>query len=48
LREIICGGDSVFLKLQPYESQIARHSHQKLAFLFFGPIKVLERIGSVA
>lgn len=42
-------GDMVFLKLQPYvQSSIAAHSCNKLAFKFFGPFRVLPRIGSVA
>jgi hypothetical protein len=41
--------DWVFLKLQPYvQSSIADRHSQKLAFKFFGPYKVLERVGSVA
>jgi ribosomal protein L21E len=42
-------GDMVFLKLQPYvQSSLAPRSHQKLAFRFFGPFVVLQRVGSVA
>jgi hypothetical protein len=42
-------GDMVFLKLQPYvQSSLAPRSNQKLAFKFFGPYKVVQRIGSVA
>jgi len=42
-------GDWVFLKLQPYvQSSLTNHAHQKLAFRFFGPFRILERIGAVA
>ena len=42
-------GDRVFLKLQPYvQSSLAPHSNQKLAYKYFGPFRVLERVGSVA
>lgn len=42
-------GDSVYLKLQPYvQSSLARRSNQKLAFKYYGPYRVLERIGMVA
>jgi hypothetical protein len=42
-------GDNVYLKLQPYvQTSIARHPHQKLAFRYYGPYTVLQRIGSVA
>jgi len=41
--------DWVFLKLQPYvQSSLAAHSNQKLAFKYFGPFRIIERIGSVA
>lgn len=42
-------GDSVFLKLQPYaQTSLAPRANQMLSFKFFGPFRVLERIGSVA
>lgn len=42
-------GDLVFLKLQPFvQSSLAPRSNQKLAFKFFGPFKVLSKIGKVA
>ena len=42
-------GDQVYLKLQPYiQTSVASHSNQKLAFRFFGPFPVLQRIGQVA
>ena len=42
-------GDSVFLRLQPYiQVSLARRTNQKLAFKFYGPYKILERIGQVA
>lgn len=41
--------DSVYLKLQPYvQSSLAPRSNQKLAFKFFGPYKILAKVGSVA
>ena len=41
--------DWVFLKLQPYvQTSIADRRSQKLAFKYFGPYKVLARVGSVA
>jgi len=41
--------DWVFLKLQPYvQTSVADRSSQKLAFKYFGPYKVLQRVGSVA
>jgi hypothetical protein len=42
-------GDRVFLKLQPYvQSSLMRHANHKLSFRFFGPYKIVERLGSVA
>lgn len=42
-------GDLVFLKLQPYvQSSLALRSNQKLAFKYFGPFKILARVGQVA
>jgi hypothetical protein len=41
-------GDAVY-KLQPYvQSSLSARSNQKLAFKFFGPFRVLERVGAVA
>ena len=42
-------GDWVYLRLQPYKQQsIAYRSSNKLSPQFFGPYKILERIGEVA
>lgn len=42
-------GDKVLLKLQPYtQSSVANRPFPKLAFKYFGPYKVLERVGTVA
>jgi ribosomal protein L21E len=42
-------GDLVYLKLQPYvQTSLAPRSSQKLAFKFFGPYKILARVGEVA
>lgn len=42
-------GDKVFLKLQPYiQTSVAPRANHKLAFKFFGPFPILERINDVA
>jgi hypothetical protein len=40
-------GDWVFLKLQPYvQSSLAKRANQKLSFRFFGPYKIVAKIGA--
>jgi hypothetical protein len=42
-------GDQVYLKLQPYvQSSVTTRANQKLAFRFFGPYIVLQRVSPVA
>lgn len=42
-------GDQVLLKLQPYtQRSVASRAFPKLAYKFFGPYKILERIGAMA
>ena len=42
-------GDYVYLKLQPSRQQsVFKRAYQKLASIFFGPFKVVARLGSVA
>jgi hypothetical protein len=42
-------GDVVYLKLQPHlQSSVAPRGNSKLSFRFFGPIKVLLKVGAVA
>jgi hypothetical protein len=42
-------GESVLLKLQPYsQSTVANHSYKKLAYKFYGPFPVEQRIGTLA
>lgn len=42
-------GDQVLLKLQPYtQLSVANRPYPKLAYKYFGPYKVLERIGAIA
>ena len=41
--------DLVYVKIQPYiQSSLAQRANQKLSFKFFGPYRVLARVGSVA
>lgn len=41
-------GESVYPKLQPYvQSSVATRSNNKLTFRFFGPCKILERVGAL-
>jgi len=42
-------GDFVYLKLQPYIQQsVMPRANYKLSFRYFGPFKILEKIGTVA
>lgn len=42
-------GEQVLLKLQPYaQSSVVNRPYPKLAFKFFGPFAVLQRVGSAA
>jgi hypothetical protein len=42
-------GEQVLLKLQPYaQSSVVNRSFPKLAYKYFGPYAILERIGLVA
>lgn len=42
-------GDKVLLNLQPYaQSSVANRPFPKLAYKFFGPYTILERVGAVA
>lgn len=39
-------GEAVLLKLQPFiQTSVAQRPHQKLAFRYYGPYKVLARVG---
>ena len=42
-------GDMVYLKLQPYiQTSVAPRSNQKLSFKYFGPYKILQKVGNAA
>jgi hypothetical protein len=42
-------GDWVFLKLRPHrQHSVIRRIHQKLAARFYGPFKIIEKVGEVA
>jgi hypothetical protein len=42
-------GDWVFLKLRPHRQHyVIRRIHQKLAARFYGPFKIIEKVGEVA
>jgi len=42
-------GDKVLLKLQPYtQSTVANRPYPKIAYKYFGPYTILEKVGSVA
>jgi hypothetical protein len=42
-------GDKVFLKLQPYlQSSVAFRANHKLAFKFYGPFEIEQKVGTVA
>lgn len=42
-------GDSIFVKIQPYvQTSLATRSSNKLSFRYFGPFKVIAKIGEVA
>lgn len=42
-------GDSVFLRLQPFiQTSIVQRPFQKLAFRYYGPYKIIARVGKVA
>lgn len=42
-------GDLVFLKLQPYaQSSVVHRANHKVAFKFYGPYRISEKMGEVA
>jgi hypothetical protein len=42
-------GARVYLKLQPYvQSSVTRRANQKLAFRYFGPYTIIQRVGDTA
>lgn len=42
-------GDMVYLRLQPFlQTSLAQRPYQKLAFHYYGPYKIIARVGAVA
>jgi hypothetical protein len=42
-------GEMVYVKLQPYvQTSVAARSNHKLSFRYFGPFKIIGRVGTVA
>lgn len=42
-------GDMVYLKIQPYvQTSVATRANHKLAYKYFGPFEILQRVGVVA
>ena len=42
-------GDFVYLKLQPYKQRsLAQRANQKLSMRYYGPYKIIQRVGTVA
>ena len=41
-------GDWVYVKLRPYRQTSLQHTYSKLSKWFYGPFRILERIGAVA
>ena len=42
-------GDLVYLKVQPYiQTKVATRLNQKLSFNFFGPFKIMQKVGRAA
>lgn len=42
-------GDWVYLKIQPYvQSLVAKRANHKLAFRYFGPFQILQKVGTIA
>jgi hypothetical protein len=49
IERVFTVGTWVYIKLQPYvQSSVAARSNKKLAYRFFGPYQILEKIGTIA